>query len=132
MSTNEQDLTEERRQFARLQELAEQMADECPWMWRIGDGYGGHVQATVIAAFAARGMNLEPRTPSLRKQLSTRRSLQVFARDNYSCTACGAADDLSVDHIQPVSKGGTNEMSNLQTLCRSCNSAKGAKWGGDA
>lgn len=49
----------------------------------------------------------------------------VFERDNYTCRHCGANDCLTVDHIQPESLGGTLDLSNLQTLCRSCNSRKG-------
>jgi hypothetical protein len=53
----------------------------------------------------------------------------VFADDNYRCANCGSTQDLTVDHIIPVSKGGGNERSNLRTLCRPCNSSKGAKDG---
>ena len=53
--------------------------------------------------------------------------VQVFKRDGYQCQHCGSADDLSVDHIHPESKGGKLEIDNLQTLCRSCNSKKGVK-----
>ena len=52
---------------------------------------------------------------------------QVFQRDNYRCRECGATNKqtrLHVDHIVPVAKGGTNDLSNLQTLCEACNRAK--------
>lgn len=42
------------------------------------------------------------------------------------CGMCGAWDDLTWDHIVPISRGGTNDWKNLQCLCRSCNSSKGA------
>ena len=44
------------------------------------------------------------------------------------CNGCGNAyqvKDLTVDHIAPVSKGGTNDTANLQLLCHNCNSVKG-------
>lgn len=50
---------------------------------------------------------------------------EVFKRDNYTCCECGATKKegatLHIDHIIPVSKGGTDELSNLQTLCADCN-----------
>ena len=52
---------------------------------------------------------------------------EVFQRDNYRCLECGATPDISpleIDHIIPVSRGGTDEMSNLQTLCYTCNREK--------
>jgi hypothetical protein len=51
----------------------------------------------------------------------------VYARDNGLCLHCGATENLSIDHIYPWSKGGLHEMDNFQTLCRSCNSKKGAR-----
>jgi 5-methylcytosine-specific restriction endonuclease McrA len=41
------------------------------------------------------------------------------------CLACGASKDISIDHVVPLSKGGTNDITNLQPLCRACNSSKG-------
>lgn len=43
------------------------------------------------------------------------------------CAGCGATSDLTVDHVVPIARGGTPTPENLQVLCRSCNSAKGAR-----
>ena len=43
-----------------------------------------------------------------------------------SCGQCGSQHHLQIDHIWPVSRGGTNDPDNLQVLCRSCNASKGA------
>ena len=48
----------------------------------------------------------------------------IFKRDNHSCLRCGSQDKLQVDHIFPISKGGVNKISNLQTLCNTCNAKK--------
>ena len=46
---------------------------------------------------------------------------------DYLCAKCGSEDNLTVDHKYPLSKGGTDDPSNLAFLCQSCNSKKGAK-----
>lgn len=43
------------------------------------------------------------------------------------CLACGKAEGLTVDHVIPLKRGGRNDISNLQPLCRSCNSRKGSR-----
>ena len=52
---------------------------------------------------------------------------EVFVKDGFKCVECGATNQqtrLHVDHILPVAQGGTDELSNLQTLCEACNLAK--------
>ena len=49
----------------------------------------------------------------------------IFVRDGRICKHCGCSDNLTIDHIHPVAHGGTDELENLQVLCRSCNSKKG-------
>lgn len=51
--------------------------------------------------------------------------LALIERDGYQCAECGTVEDLTIDHIVPLSKGGTDELNNLQLLCRQHNSAKG-------
>ncbi len=52
---------------------------------------------------------------------------EVFERDNFTCKHCGTRRFLSVDHIIPKSKGGKTTLDNCQTLCKPCNSRKGAR-----
>jgi 5-methylcytosine-specific restriction endonuclease McrA len=40
------------------------------------------------------------------------------------CAACGKVGDTVIDHIIPVSKGGTSDVGNLQPLCTMCNCRK--------
>jgi hypothetical protein len=52
----------------------------------------------------------------------------VLKRDNWKCQSCGRSGKdgitLEVDHILPRSKGGTDDIDNLQTLCKKCNIGK--------
>lgn len=65
-----------------------------------------------------------------RKVLSKRQRFEVFKRDSFTCQYCGqSAPDvvLNADHIIPVSKGGTDKVTNLVTACFDCNSGKSDK-----
>lgn len=62
-----------------------------------------------------------------RKPITKTTRFEVFKRDSFTCQYCGRkAPDvlLVIDHIEPVSKGGTNDILNLITACRDCNSGK--------
>ncbi len=51
--------------------------------------------------------------------------LCVYERDRGKCVECDRSSDLEFDHIIPVSKGGSNTLSNVQLLCKHCNHKKG-------
>ena len=44
----------------------------------------------------------------------------------WKCIKCGSIENVSIDHIIPILKGGKDELFTLQPLCKSCNSNKGA------
>ena len=48
----------------------------------------------------------------------------------YTCPCCKKSEPqikLTVDHIVPLTKSGTNSIENIQPLCKSCNSSKGVR-----
>ncbi len=52
----------------------------------------------------------------------------IFLRDKHICQYCGrkeSANNLTLDHILPQSRGGKTVWENLVTCCRNCNSKKG-------
>ena len=58
----------------------------------------------------------------------------LFARDDYTCQYCGrhrselrGRQFLTRDHVQPLSRGGTNDWANVVTSCSSCNNRKGGR-----
>ena len=61
------------------------------------------------------------------RRISSSKRLKVFERDGWRCRLCRAQSNLVIDHIFPVSKGGGNQIENLQTLCMNCNELKGNK-----
>ena len=65
-----------------------------------------------------------------RKGLTKKTRFEVFKRDSFTCQYYGKkAPDviLEVDHIEPASKGGTNDIMNLITSCFDCNRGKGGR-----
>lgn len=67
---------------------------------------------------------------SLRRTFACKRQYLFcqLLKKQTTCVTCGTDKNLSVDHIKPLSKGGTNDINNLQIMCVSCNSKKGSKW----
>lgn len=64
-----------------------------------------------------------------RKAISKKVRFEVFKRDSFKCQYCGKSAPeviLEIDHIKPVSKGGTNDMTNLVAACSACNNGKRA------
>ena len=62
-----------------------------------------------------------------RQSLSKKVRFEVFKRDSFTCQYCGKKAPeviLAVDHIEPVAKGGSDDMLNLITSCFDCNSGK--------
>lgn len=59
------------------------------------------------------------------------RRFEVLKRDGYRCQLCGATQSdgvrLEVDHKLAKAKGGSDDLSNLWTLCWPCNSGKSAR-----
>lgn len=86
---------------------------------------------TVFETETAATANLEsapPRVAAARGNRAIPLSLryEILRHDGFRCRACGrtpAVDDvkLHIDHIQPFSRGGLTERSNLCTLCSDCN-----------
>jgi 5-methylcytosine-specific restriction endonuclease McrA len=57
--------------------------------------------------------------------------LAIYLRDGMACIYCQASVEqetkLTLDHIKPYSKGGTNDAGNLVTCCLKCNSSRGTR-----
>ena len=68
---------------------------------------------------------------TLREPLTPTERYEILERDGFRCQLCGATAKhrarLEVDHKKPVIEGGTNDPSNLWTLCFTCNRGKRTK-----
>lgn len=51
----------------------------------------------------------------------------IYRRDNNTCQYCGSTRNLTVDHLVPRCKGGTDTWDNLLIACSRCNTVKGHK-----
>jgi hypothetical protein len=76
--------------------------------------------------------SITPTTP-IPRAISLAIRYQVLCRDRFCCTICGRSPakdstiELHIDHIVPWSRRGTNDPSNLRTLCSKCNLGKADK-----
>lgn len=61
--------------------------------------------------------------------VSKRLRYEILRRDSHACRYCGSSAPeatLTVDHVVPVTLGGSDDPSNLVTACKDCNSGKSA------
>lgn len=74
--------------------------------------------------------SINPAILPVRKAISSDLRFRVLKRDYFKCVKCGKSPakshdvELEVDHIKPHSRGGSDDLENLQTLCNRCNSGK--------
>lgn len=50
---------------------------------------------------------------------------QLVADYGERCANCGVEENLALDHVIPVAKGGLSQFDNIQLLCAECNRLKG-------
>lgn len=73
----------------------------------------------IIATKGVARINLLDLAPAL-----TRHNDKLFERDRHLCAYCGQVfkhEDLTREHIHPVSKGGEDTWMNVVTACKDCN-----------
>lgn len=45
---------------------------------------------------------------------------KALIRDENKCVICGSSKNVLVHHIRPRKNGGSDELGNLETVCKSC------------
>lgn len=120
----------EREALNSINEIIELYGDRLSLLWSMGDGEGGFVIAEICRLMVDKGhiLPISEYDGSYKKiPINAKIREDVFVRDNYTCVYCGSRRSLCCDHIHPELHGGLAELSNLQTLCKSCNSTKSSK-----
>lgn len=124
-------MRQEEQAQRRIEYAIKVIGENAGWIWHWGDGEGGHVLQLLRDEIVRRGFRwpYDPRAAYRKAKAKISRSLsrEVMERDAYRCVKCGTHINLSCDHIIPESKGGPTTLENLQTMCKPCNSRKGAR-----
>jgi 5-methylcytosine-specific restriction endonuclease McrA len=63
-----------------------------------------------------------------KRKISRSKRLYVYHLDQFKCISCGSRSNLTIDHLIPRSKGGSDHVTNLVTRCKPCNIAKADQW----
>lgn len=116
------------RRLARLEQWQAEKRTEQAERLRLANERWERIQAE-REAYLARVPAIVRRRRGAQYAIEKLRS-RVIARDGYICGICGdlvCPTELSVDHIIPIARGGTDDLTNLQVAHRVCNSRKGAR-----
>ena len=124
----------EAEQYATVQDAARQFAQRVKTTHLVmawNDGNGGAYLAAIREALENAGLHDKPNSQKLNARrsanISHHKRKVVFERNEYRCVSCGTHRNLSIDHIIPVARGGSDDVDNLQTMCVPCNTRKGVK-----
>ena len=80
--------------------------------------------ARAKSAGAERQRRYRERHPDRQTPWSKAAYAVVFERDGHACRYCGSLERLTIDHVIPRSRGGSDDAGNLVVACKSCNSRK--------
>lgn len=76
------------------------------------------------------------RIPAIERSISARLRNEILERNGFTCQRCGNGPGdpdptnpnrkvrLHIDHVVPISQGGTDDRSNLQVVCSACNQGR--------
>lgn len=134
VAMHERELAEEHEASQRFDRLATELAAAVaayPYLWRWGDGMGGHVMVTIDRALVAAGFDSRPPAPIRRSQ----QVVLLAKRDGWDCHYCG--DPLGwghpsvttpvVEHVVPKVQYGSDDLDNLVLACTTCNGQKAGR-----
>ena len=97
----------------------------CKNIWFILPIITMYLEQDSISKFMHNSKNFNNSKNSKRKLSETTKKV-VASNQQWSCKKCNIMLDASyeVDHINPLYNGGTNDITNLQALCRNCHGMK--------
>lgn len=81
----------------------------------------------IIKVVKIKSKKVKNKSAVKRKQYSEEQRKEIYKKSGGCCQLCGrkiSLTEMTVDHIIPISKGGSNDMDNTQATCFSCNQFK--------
>lgn len=110
-------------QRAELLKLRARLARECATYARKGRGNGGLLNTDDTRRYRRKRRALAECDAKLRGSHTEDEWRAMLDHCGHRCVSCGCKpDSLTKDHIVPISLGGSDAITNLQPLCRQCNS----------
>jgi 5-methylcytosine-specific restriction endonuclease McrA len=108
------------------------------WKKAMGLMFADKIRVLKFSDRVIQGVNRTFRAPAVAVLVKVVRSVyrgrvpfsrrNVMIRDRYTCVYCGRrSGPITMDHLIPRSRGGTNDFDNCVACCRACNQKKGAR-----
>lgn len=96
------------------------------------DQLGCDIESSYIREFSGHGWRLNSdklTAPQDREYLTQNQKNKLFQESDFTCVTCGlkisaGIRGLQADHKVPLSRGGSNELANWQSMCNNCNVGK--------